>query len=258
MPFGLGQCAALLYVAPGVPCCWSPGRYPRSQLKLVYKFFHPNSFSCLFVWAGNFIIYYTFPDFISFPCINHLSISSSVTKSMHSPNPRPIVSILILFTKLFSCFLCVLVIFSIGTRVAVLWFLLFAVSLRYLACMFYFLQIAVYVIGGYVRLIFLLPFTVLLNLLPRCPSPPLHHHAVHPYSPPLLSTHLCSLPLLWARAVKLLCPVVLLAFRAQSLPTHHLSDLANLPPLPVPPLSIDTHYPLFFKCRSRSFAPLSD
>ena len=41
---------------------------------------------------------------------------------MHSFNPRPIVSILILFTKLFSCFLCVLVIFSIGTRVAVLWF----------------------------------------------------------------------------------------------------------------------------------------
>ena len=46
-------------------------------------------------------------------------------KPMHSPNPRPIASILILFTKLFSCFLCVLVIFSIGTRVAVLWFLLF-------------------------------------------------------------------------------------------------------------------------------------
>jgi hypothetical protein len=68
---------------------------------------------------------------------------------MHNPNPRPTVSILILFTKLFSCFLCVLVIFSIGTRVAMFWFLLFAVSLRYLACTFYFLQIAVYVIGGF-------------------------------------------------------------------------------------------------------------
>lgn len=74
---------------------------------------------------------------------------------MHSPNPRPIVSILILFTKLFSCFLCVLVIFSIGT-VAVLWFLLFAVSLWCLACTFYFLQIAMYVIGGYCESLFLL------------------------------------------------------------------------------------------------------
>jgi hypothetical protein len=35
---------------------------------------------------------------------------------MHSPNPRPIVSTLILFTKLFSCFLCVLVIFSLLGR----------------------------------------------------------------------------------------------------------------------------------------------
>ncbi|KAN0116166.1 hypothetical protein V8E52_006223 [Russula decolorans] len=150
---------------------------------------------------------------------------------MHSRNPRPIVSILILFTKLFSCFLCVLVIFSIGTRVAVLWFLLFAGSLRYLACTFYFLLIAMYVIGGYcVR------------------APPLHHHpCVHPYSPPLLPTHFRFLPLLPTRVVKLLCPVVPVAFRAQSLPTHHFSILANpsLSP-PVPPLSIDTPCHLFF------------
>lgn len=87
---------------------------------------------------------------------------------MHSPNPRPIVSILILFTKLFSCFLCVLVIFSIGTRVAVLWFLLLAVSLRYFGLHVLFLQIAMYVIGGYVS-------------EPPTPSP-----YVHPYSPLLL------------------------------------------------------------------------
>jgi hypothetical protein len=31
-----------------------------------------------------------------------------------APNPRPIISIVILFTKLFSCFLCVLVISLLG------------------------------------------------------------------------------------------------------------------------------------------------
>lgn len=76
---------------------------------------------------------------------------------MHSPNPRPIVSILILFTKLFSCFLCVLVIFSIGTRVAVLWFLfLRSPSNVWLALFFSFLM-AMYVI---VSPLFLLPFDV--------------------------------------------------------------------------------------------------
>jgi hypothetical protein len=57
-------------------------------------------------------------------------------------------------------------------------------------------------------------------------EPPTPSPRVHPYSPPLLPTHLRSLPLLSARVVKLLCPVVPLAFRTQSLPTHHFSNLA--------------------------------
>jgi len=77
---------------------------------------------------------------------------------MHSPNPRPIVSILILFTKLFSCFLCVLVIFSIGTRVAVLWFLTFCgLPPMFGLHLFFSSLMAMYVI---VSPLFLLPFSV--------------------------------------------------------------------------------------------------
>jgi len=131
---------------------------------------------------------------------------------MHSPNPRPIVSILILFTKLFSCFLCVLVIFSIGTRVAVLWF--------------YFLRSPSGVwLARFIS--FRLPCMLLAVIVSERPTP---SPCVHPYSP-VLPTFLRPLPLLPARVVKLLCPVVPLAFRAQSLPTHHFSILANPPSL---------------------------
>jgi hypothetical protein len=63
------------------------------------------------------------------------------------PNPRPTIHTLVLFTKSFSCFLCVLVISSMGTRV-VLHCLFITVFLRFLVCRFY-LQMAVYVISGY-------------------------------------------------------------------------------------------------------------
>jgi hypothetical protein len=90
---------------------------------------------------------------------------------------------------------------------------------------------------------FLLAPPVLLNILPRLTTPPTPLPCVHPYSPPLLPIHLRSLPLLPARVVKLLCPVIPLAFRAQSLPTPHFSILAKPSSLslpPVPPLSLDT------------------
>jgi hypothetical protein len=58
---------------------------------------------------------------------------------MHSPNPRPIVSISILFTQVIFLFLvCTSDFLYIGTRVAVLWFLFLAVSLWYVACTFFF------------------------------------------------------------------------------------------------------------------------
>jgi len=79
---------------------------------------------------------------------------------MHSPNPRPIVSIFILFTKLFSCFLCVLVIFFFGTSVAVLWFSLFLRSPP--------------VFG--LQVLFPSDCRVCYWRL-LCPTPPLHHHA---------------------------------------------------------------------------------
>lgn len=63
------------------------------------------------------------------------------------PNPRPTIHTLVLFTKSVSCFLCVLVISSIGTRVVVHW-LFITVFLWYLACRFH-LQMAMYVISGY-------------------------------------------------------------------------------------------------------------
>jgi len=150
---------------------------------------------------------------------------------MHSPNPRPFVSILILFTKLFSCFLCVLVIFSIGTRGSRALVLLFAVSLRYLACTFYFLTLP----------------CMLLAVIVSDPPLPTPSACVHPYSSRILPVHLRSLPLLLARAVKLLCPVVPLAFRTPSLPTH-FSILANASSFSLPPVRSVVHrhsLPLF-------------
>jgi hypothetical protein len=59
--------------------------------------------------------------------------------------------------------------FSIGTRVAVLCFL--AVSLQYLACTFYFLQTAVYLLAVIVRRLCFLPLPFVLNMVCRCPTP---------------------------------------------------------------------------------------
>jgi len=63
---------------------------------------------------GGLPYYYTCPDFIPFPCINHLSISSSITEPVHNLNPRPIVAFLSFSPSYFLCFLCVLVISSLG------------------------------------------------------------------------------------------------------------------------------------------------
>lgn len=88
---------------------------------------------------------------------------SPLVQPMHSSYPRPTISIIILFTKLFSCFLGVLV-------VTVLWFFPPTVSLWYLACRLSSSFIAaVYVIGGHSSL---LPFFVVkrVHILTTTPS----------------------------------------------------------------------------------------
>jgi hypothetical protein len=80
-------------------------------------------------------------------------------------------------------------------------------------------------------------------------TPVLTTTSTHP-SPPSPTTYGAS--------GEIVVPVVPLAFRARSLPTHHFSILANASFLslpPVPPLSIDTpchffFFFLFYKCRS--------
>jgi hypothetical protein len=125
--------------------------------------------------GGDFSIYYTYqfyPVSVYQPSIDILSI----TEPIQGVKPRPIVSILILFTKLFFLFLVCTSDFSIGTRVAVLW-LFFAVSLRYLACMFYFLQMAMYLLAVIVSLLPLLPVPLCIECRLQLSDSPLHHQA---------------------------------------------------------------------------------
>jgi len=114
LAFCLGQLTGLFLVSHHGSCSWFLGRFPQwSQLKLVYILFQPDSLSRLFTWRGLHLLYV--PWFYSFsvyqPIYRYPFLSPN---QCIAPNPRPIVSILILFTKLFSCFLCVSVISLLG------------------------------------------------------------------------------------------------------------------------------------------------
>ncbi|KAI0296476.1 hypothetical protein BC826DRAFT_236455 [Russula brevipes] len=110
---------------PHRPCPWSLGIILDEQL--VYIFIYSPSETLplpLFSTpAGEFsILLYVSWFLFSLPCINRVSISPSTLEPMHIPNPRPIISILILFTQVIFLFLVCISDYSIGTRAAVLWF----------------------------------------------------------------------------------------------------------------------------------------
>jgi hypothetical protein len=121
LPSVLGNSQVIFHCPP-----WAVFLVPgmSSQFKLLYILPAEPFLLPLHVGGGGLHYYYTCPDFIPFPCINHLSISTSIPEPVHSPQSPSYRSILILFTKLFSLFLVCISDFFIGTTVAVLWLFL--------------------------------------------------------------------------------------------------------------------------------------